>query len=282
MYVDNGLIDVHVHITSPEIIKNAGKIGEREHYFDMLSKSPVNKFATAEEIVEEMGASGVSKSVVFGFSFSDMGLCKEANDYTIEAIKKYGDKLIGYMCISPAKKGLEAEIDRCISSGLRGIGEIFPDGQQLEIDNINSTKEFAGLAVERALPIMIHANEPVGHYYCGKTETTPVKIAKFCENHPEVKVIFAHWGGGLLFYELMPEMKKVLKNAYYDIAASPFLYSKNIYKTAKEAGVLDKILFGSDYPLIKPKRYLKEISESGLNDEDIKKIIMENAVMFGV
>ena len=74
----------------------------------------------------------------------------------------------------------------------------------------------------------------------------------------------------------MPEIKKQNKNVYYDTAASPF-YMIKIYKVAKEIGVLDKILFGSDYPLIPMKRYIKEIESSGLASEGQAKIFGENA-----
>ena len=90
-------------------------------------------------------------------------------------------------------------------------------------------------------------------------------------------MIFAHWGGGLLFYELMPEIRKQNKNVYYDTAASPFLYDKKIYKVAKDIGVLDKVLFGSDYPLISMNRYIKEIADSGLSKSEQALVNGENA-----
>ena len=41
--------------------------------------------------------------------------------------------------------------------------------------------------------------------------------------------------------------------------------------------MVDKILFGSDYPLITMKRYIKEIENSGLASEGQAKIFGENA-----
>lgn len=270
-------IDYHVHITPPELIKEWRKIAEKEDYFKLLSESPVNKFATAEDVVKELERSGVDKAVVFGFAFRDMGLCRYVNDYVIESVSKYPDKFIGYISVMPKAKDLEQEIDRCIDKGLCGIGELFPYGQGFDISNFDEIKNLSNFSIERNLPVIIHTNEPVGHYYSGKTDTTPVKAYEFAAKFPELKIIFAHWGGGLLFYELMPEIKKQNKNVYYDTAASPFLYDKKIYKVAKEIGVLDKILFGSDYPLIPMKRYIKEIESSGLALEGQAKIFGENA-----
>lgn len=270
-------IDFHVHVTPPDVIKDWKKIAEREDYFKLLSESPVNKFATADDVVKELESSGVDKAVTFGFAFRDMGLCRYVNDYVAEAIKKYPHKLIGYMVVTPTAPDLEKEIDRCLALGLKGVGEIFPQGQGFDIADPKEMSNLANLCIERDIPLIIHTNEPVGHYYCGKTDTTPQRASAFAQNFPDIKVIFAHWGGGLLFYELMPEIRRQNQNVYYDIAASPLLYDKNIYKAASDIKVLDKVLFGSDYPLLPMKRYLREISEAGLSQEEQALINGENA-----
>ena len=68
-----------------------------------------------------------------------------------------------------------------------------------------------------------------------------------------------------------------MTNVYFDTAASPFLYDVHIYKIAIELAGVDKILFGSDFPLIQPKRYFKEFSKAGLRKEEIDKISGKNA-----
>jgi predicted TIM-barrel fold metal-dependent hydrolase len=210
----------------------------------------------------------VDKAVVFGFAFKDMGLCRYANDYVADAIKRFPDKLIGYMILTPTSDEITKEIDRCIDMGLTGIGELMPYGQGFNIDDQKEMSNLSNACIERDLPVIIHTNEAVGHHYCGKTDTTAVKAGALAHNYPDLKVIFAHWGGGLLFYELMPEIRKQNKNVYYDTAASPFLYDKKIYKVAKEIGILDKVLFGSDYPLISMKRYIKDVADTGLSESD--------------
>lgn len=270
-------IDYHVHVTPPDIIKNWEKIGEKEPYFKLLSESPVNKFATAEEVVAELNNSNVDKAVIFGFAFNDMGLCRYVNDYVAESIKKFPNKLIGYMVLVPTSSEVEKEIDRCVSLGLKGVGEIFPYGQDFDITDVKEMSSLCNACIERDLPVMIHTNEAVGHHYSGKTDTTAVKASAFAHNYPDLKIIFAHWGGGLLFYELMPEIREQNKNVYYDTSATPFLYDKKIYKVANEIGILNKVLFGSDYPLIPMKRYIKDLASSGLKEKEQALVTGENA-----
>jgi hypothetical protein len=71
----------------------------------------------------------------------------------------------------------------------------------------------------------------------------------------------------------MPEVKKAMAHVYYDTAASPFLYSPRIYAIASEIIGSDRILFGSDYPLISPRRYFKELGESVVSEDDRRKIL---------
>ncbi|GAH05047.1 unnamed protein product, partial [marine sediment metagenome] len=84
--------------------------------------------------------------------------------------------------------------------------------------------------------------------------------------------------GGIFFFNLLKkDVKESLKNVYFDTAASPFLYAPQIYRYAKEIAGLDKILFGSDFPLLKPIRYFKELEKTGLSKDQIESICGRNA-----
>jgi predicted TIM-barrel fold metal-dependent hydrolase len=260
-------IDFHVHVTPPEISANYRHYGEKEPYFAHISSSLRNRFATAEEVVAELDKTGFDRAVVFGFGFRDMGLCREVNDYVIAKVREYPEKLIGYMALAPNHRDAEGEIDRCYRAGLRGIGELFPAGQDFRIEEAEDTRRFAGACVERGLPVLVHTNEPVGHYYPGKTDTTLKQLDRFVENNPDLTIVFAHWGGGFLLYESMPEQREKCRNLYYDNAASVLLYDERIYQAACALGLREKILFGSDFPLLSPSRYIRGIEKNGLSEE---------------
>ncbi|MBW2168847.1 MAG: amidohydrolase family protein, partial [Deltaproteobacteria bacterium] len=88
----------------------------------------------------------------------------------------------------------------------------------------------------------------------------------------------AHWGGGIFLYALMKkEVKEVLQNVWLDTAASPFLYTPEIYRIAGDIIGFEKIIFGTDYPLIKPQRYFNEMESAGLSSAAIEQITGLNA-----
>jgi predicted TIM-barrel fold metal-dependent hydrolase len=134
------------------------------------------------------------------------------------------------------------------------------------------------ICCEKDLPALIHANEPVGHIYPGKTPITLNQIYKLIKRFPENKIVLAHWGGGIFLYNILKkEVKESLKNVYFDTAASPFLYDPEVYRLAIKFAGPDKILFGSDFPLIKPARYFKEMKEAGLTEVEMESICGKNA-----
>lgn len=270
-------IDVHVHILSPDFIRDISKNLSRDDHFRLLHDTPKAKFATAEDVIAEMDRTGIDKSVVFSFSFLDMGMCKEQNDYVAAAVKKYPDRLIGYAVLPPRDPEVEKEILRCHEAGIRGVGEVIPAAANLDIADQQQVAPMANACRELKMPILMHANELVGHYYPGKGKMGPEQAYRFALNNPENTIIFAHWGGGLFFYEMMPDVRKSLKHVYYDTAASPFLYRPQVYEAARLAGVLPKVLLGTDFPLLSPKRYYKEWSETNLSQEEKEGIWGNNA-----
>lgn len=270
------VIDFHVHVYPPEIINNSEIISKHEQYFNLLTHNKVHKWATIEDIIARMEREKIERSVIFGFAFRDIKLCKICNDYVIEGMKKYPDKLTGLCVVPPLDEGAEREIFRCADSGVSGVGELFPEGQRIDIADKTQTKHFAGILKEAGLFVLWHAAEPVGHNYVGKGNVGPKEAASFCCNNPEITTIFAHLGGGLWLYELMPEMKKILANAYYDLAALPLLYSGKILETIQSAGVIDKFLFGTDFPILDSSRYEKIFKSSSLNRETLERIKYSN------
>ena len=265
------MIDFHVHLYPPEIVKEASKIAEREPYFDSLIHSRVHKWGALEDLLPRMERDGVERAVVFGFAFKDLALCKLCNDYVIDCVSRYPGKLDGMCVVPPLARGFDEEILRCADAGLIGVGELFPEGQGIDISDISQTWRLAAAADEAGLCILWHTAEPVGHNYDGKGNVGPREAAVFCVNHPEVRVIFAHLGGGLWLYELMPEMRLYLANAMYDLAALPWLYDVPVLNAIEAAGVTGKFLMGTDFPILDSTRYEKMFLASSLKDDSLVK-----------
>ena len=272
------IIDIHTHIFPSRIRKNRQQYFPTESAFKLLYESPKSSLVSAEETVGMMDAEGVDRSVVFGFPWRDIRVAREGNDYVLESIHRYPDRLVGFCCLDPAVKDAEKEVERCLDGGLSGVGELAFYESGMDARALDRLAPIMELCQDRDVPVMVHTNEPVGHQYPGKTPNTLAQIYRLVTRFPNNSIILAHWGGGVFFYHLLrKEVKEALGNAYFDTAASPFLYNPAIYNMAIQIMGADKILFGTDFPLLKPSRYFKEFKTAGLSDSDKRKICGGNA-----
>ncbi len=272
------IIDFHTHILPPRIKKNRTKYIDRDACFAILYSSPNARLATADELIASMDKDGVDISVVLNYGWATHELCVETNDYIVESIARYPQRLVGFCTIQP--RSLEAaldEIERCVKGGIRGVGEMRPDMQLLDLRDEEVLEPFIEVITKHNLILLTHASEPVGHEYPGKGGITPEVLYPLIASFPELTLVCAHWGGGLPFYALMPEVKKAMSNVFFDTAASPFLYSPQIYNQVIQLVGADKILFGSDYPLLAQSRLLKEIKSLDLPEETERLLLSGNA-----
>lgn len=272
------IIDFHTHIFPPRVKENRRRYVDSDPCFAALYDNPKAKLITAEELIESMDASRVDISVVQNIGWTSHELCVETNDYILEAIKKYPGRLVGFCSVQPLSMAdAVEEIERCAAGGIRGVGELRPDTQMLKFDDKEFMQPFVDALLKNRMILLTHSSEPVGHRYPGKGTVTPQMLYSFIYNHPELTVVCAHWGGGLPFYALMPEVAMALENVYFDSAASPFLYKPEIYRQVSALVGEDRILFGSDYPLIEQSRIIKEVLVQDLPDIAKMKILGENA-----
>jgi len=273
------IIDFHTHIFPSNIRNNRDLYFNNEPSFEAVYRKEGSRLAGKYELIENMDNEGVSKSVIFGFPWKAADHYKMHNDYVIEAVLENPDRLIGFCTLDPLSPDAPKEVERCLDAGLAGVGELAFYDSDFTRDIINGLKDTMALCAERDVPVLIHTNEPVGHMYPGKQPMSLAGLYGLLKACPSNRIVLAHWGGGIFFYELMKkEVSGVMSNVWLDTAASPFLYRPDIYRISGEIAGFDRILFGSDYPLINPGRYMKEMEASGLAREEIAGITHENAL----
>jgi uncharacterized protein len=267
------IIDFHTHIFPDEVRASREEYLERDAWFGTLYEDPKHKLASAEDVVSSMEAAGVDRTVVFGFPWRDGKLCAWHNDYLIESVRRFPDKLIGFACVQPLDARDAQELARCLDAGLMGLGELGPDGQRFDIEDKRILQASAEVLLHYDRPLLTHTSEPMGHAYPGKGQTFPWKLIKLARNFPELKIVMAHWGGGLPFYELMPEVRDDLRNVYYDSAASTYLYRFDIFPVVARLVGAERILWGTDYPLLSQAKMLARVRNSGLSEGELEAVL---------
>ena len=274
------IIDSHTHLF-PETVKNDRSLFfDKEPEFKMLYNSPRAKISTIAELIDTMDIHGVDISVVNGFPWRDPDTARKNNDYVLEAVQAHPHRIKGLACFNLAWEGAADEAIRCMDAGLSGVGELAFYLSGIDEAALGLLEPvMAALGENGNRPCMIHTNEPVGHSYPGKTPVTLEQIDTLTKTFPDNKIILAHWGGGIFFYHVMKkQVKENLKNIWYDTAASVFLYDPAIYDMAVQAGIIDKVLFGTDFPLVTPDRYYQDMDKSAMTATHKRKVLGENAL----
>ena len=234
--------------------------------------------ATAEELIASMDEASIDLSVVLNIGWVSQELCVKTNDYILDSVSRYPKRLVGFCAIQPrAGDAAIAEIERCAKGGAKGIGELRSDVQGFDLADKTTMKPLVDAVLKHDLIFLTHSSEPVGHEYFGKGSITPNILYSFITAFPDLKLVCAHWGGGLPFYALMPEVAEALNNVFFDTAATVFLYKPEIFRQMSHIIGSDRILFGTDYPLMHQNRVLAQVQSARLPEEDKARILGANA-----
>lgn len=272
------IVDFHTHIFPPDVIENRERYLAQDSTFRELYASPKAKLASAGDLPRSMDEGAIDLSVALGFAWADAGTCREHNDYLLEAGRQSGGRIVPF-CTLPLAAGaaaIEAEMRRCVAGGARGFGELRPENLGFDLTDEDG-RRLGHVAAELGAVLLFHASEPVGHHYPGKRGLALGPLYEFILENPDVRVVAAHFGGGLPFYALMPEVKLALQNVLFDTAASSLLYSPDVYRAVAELAGPERLLFGSDFPLLSQARSRARVEEFGLAGNPRELILGGNA-----
>jgi predicted TIM-barrel fold metal-dependent hydrolase len=272
------IIDFHTHVLPPQVKEKRSDYAVKDTAFRQIYAGDKVKIATAQDLIQSMDRDGVDISVIVNYQWSTHAMCVETNDYIMESVARFPKRIIGFGAVSSFTDDTSLkEIERFAAGGLKGIGELRPDTQKLDYTHKDILKPFYNLLLKHKLIVLTHSSEPVGHVYPGKGEATPGLLYSFISVFPDVPIVCGHWGGGLPFYTLMPEVRAVLESVYFDTAVSPFLYRPEIYGEISRLIGADRIIFGSDFPVIAQSRVINEIKAADISEDARQEILAGNA-----
>lgn len=275
----SAIVDAHLHIFPPEVVSDRERFLALDPHFAALYANPRVRLATAEDALASMARNGISGGFALGFGWADLALCRFHNDYLIDVQQRYPGRFACFAALQPrAGAAALGELQRVTAAGLHGIGELMPHGQGYRLDEWSVIGPMAEAVGSLGLPLIVHASEPVGHSYPGKGDVFPTAAWELARRYPALRIVLAHWGGGLPFYELMPEVVVDLRNVFYDSAATTFLYRFEVFKIVAEICSADRVLFGTDFPLLRQGPFLQRVRALGLPEPALRSILGTNAV----
>ncbi|ELZ72564.1 amidohydrolase [Haloferax volcanii DSM 14919] len=276
------IIDTHAHQPTAEFLEDAG--GE-------MMRDAANRFGAEmetwsyEEMIAEYREHNIGRAVLLGWDAeTNTGNPPVPNDYVAEVRDAHPDFFVGFGSVDPLKDDCVEEAVRCVEDlGLSGF-----KFQQIAQGFDPSDDEHRALfdAIEDlGVPVVFHGgNSTLGACSPGGRGLKikygdPMLIDDVAAEHPDLQILIAHPA-----YPWEKEQLAICQqkgNVYMDLSGwLPKYIDEQVLHYAKTV-LQDKVMFGTDYPMIRPGRWFESFEEHFDASEEVKrKLLWENAERF--
>lgn len=279
--------DSHIHCYPLDVSKDPGDWARRNrepHWGRLVTDGPQG-WAGPDALLQAMDRNGIERVLIQAWYWQNPETARRQNDWHADWVALHPDRLSVCTAIHPELRDPFETLQESQQWGACAIGECLPQVQSAQNWQHPAWEEVVNWASEQGWPMTVHLTEPASHDYHGRVETPLLEAVELFERFPKQKFIAAHWGGGLPFYSLNRRVKAALANVWFDTAASPLIYDQQVWRTVCDLVGKDKILFGSDFPLmLYPRleqspdwaRVLAEFHNSGLTVAERQSIGKDN------
>lgn len=255
------IVDIHTHLPKfKKRAKNKNENKKREEEYRIRVRTgravgPISEEGRTswEDHYEAMKV--VDKAIVFGIA--RYGEKENVNDVVYEYVKKHKNKIIGFLSVDPNDPNCIGEMRRCVNElNFKGL-KTGPIYQSYHPHSYKATIVFKE-ADRLGIPIMFHQATIPGTQNLLEA-AQPLLLEKVAHQFPDLKMVYAHMG-----HPWWREVIMIIRrnqNVYADISAN-FYHPWDFYNSlelAREWGQLDKLLFGTDFPVTTPKETIEAL-----------------------
>lgn len=253
-------VDFHAHAFADKIAEKAAR--NLEQYYDM----PLVSTGHFNTLLERASNAGIDKLVVHATA-TKASQVETVNDYVHSLVSQYPDTLVGFGTIHPDYENYKSELKRVKELGLRGI-KLHADFQNFYLDAKEMLPIYEEI-IKLDLPILFHMGDR------NFDRTSPRRLAWLLDKYPEMTAIGAHLGGVFMWDESIEYL--VGKNLYMDTSSTLHELEPEKFMYIVRTHGIDKILFGTDYPLSDYELEHEHFKSLDFTDEELAKILGENA-----
>ena len=207
----------------------------------------------------------------------DLDRTRARNEAVIKLAQDSGRFFYPVCSVHPAD-GLSAlrEVDRVADAGAAWL-KLHPNTQHFDVAD-PAVAKVVRKAAERGLPILFDAYSPWDANQPGKFVNLAIAV-------PESRLILAHAHGPgfpqLLVYDILARYPEWQRNVWIDISVTGAMlaggpFADQFAWVLRKVGV-DRVVFGSDYPVDDPLTAIRAVAELGFTDEEQAAILYNNA-----
>lgn len=255
------VIDVHAHIYPEKIAERAVDAVGDFYLVNMYGQG------TAAHLLASQQHAPISHFVVHSVATKPSGVAT-INNFIAEQCREHPE-FIGFMAMHQDLEDAEAEIERAIDLGLRGM-KLHPDTQKVDMDDPRLMRIYE--MIEGRLPLIVHT----GDY---RTDFShPRRLKNILHTFPNLVVDAAHFGGWSvpeIGFDFLHD-----ENVFIDVSSSmAFLGTRRTRELVNMWGT-DRVMFGSDFPMWDPAREYDTFTSLGFSDDELENMLCHNAERF--
>jgi len=275
---EGGYIDVHVHPPTKEFLIDSGG-----RYVEAAAKKfgHAIELRTFEQMLEEYTRCGVEKLVLFAWDAETTSrMPRVDNEFVAKVAERYPERIVGFASVDPHKKSAVKDLEYAIRElNLTGL-KLHPQVQAFE-PNDPAYYPLYSKCVELGVPVTFHTGST---YWGAGLEggggvklrfSAPMLLDDVAADFPELKLIMAHPGWPWQDEQLAIATHK--NNVYIDLSGWSPKYFQPLLITYMTKLIPQKFLFGTDYPMLTPQRWLQDFETLGMSPEIKAMILRENA-----
>ena len=253
------IIDIHAHIFPDKIAEKATK--GIEQFYDIK----MDTVGSVSNLAKEGECAGIDRFVVHSVA-TTAAQVESINRFIVSAVEQYPDKLVGFATMHPDYEGIQTEIEWAMEHGLAGV-KIHPDFQKFLIDDEKAFPLYE--CIEGRIPLLVHTGDYRYEY------SKPERMARVMDRFPKLDVIGAHFGG----WSVWEQAAEIFagRRIWVDTSSSLYAITPETARKLIDAYGVDRVLFGSDFPMWRPTEELDRFLQIPLSEEEREKILWKNA-----
>ena len=237
------------------------------------------KGKTLDQLLQEMEEAGVDKLILSSFVLAGVELC--SNTEAGELALKHPDKFAMACTVDP-RDGMAAyyEVERCVKEyncrALRLEPYAYGNGKVGAPPNDKMYYPLYAKCIELDIAVVLQVGHtgPLMPSECGR----PIYLDEVALTFPELRIAGAHLGQP--WHEEMMILAWKFPNVYIETSARPPKFWPKPFKQFVATYGKDKVLWGTDYPLLPFKRCVDEVEDLNLDMDAKKRLLRENAIAF--
>lgn len=261
------IIDSHCHIFPDKIAEKATK--STDVFYGITASGHKHSSAFIGDInslLKQCEENNVEKCVINSVATTPAQV-ESINKFIANVVNLYPDKFIGLGAMHPESSDLLRDANQIIDLKLHGV-KLHPDIQNFKIDCPNALKIFE-ICEEKSLSVLVHTGD--SRY----DNSNPDRVIKVLEMFPKLTFIGAHLGGWSVWDEAVNKLSKY-QNFYVDTCSSFYELSKERAKEIIKTYGVDKVIFGTDFPMWKQKDELEYLFSLGFSEDELSEILHKN------